>query len=135
MRNRFAHNVKYLGGDLWTFFEAQTADKRAEILNKMLRRDGKDKMKATDDMKGFRPLFTLTVYLAAITALRTIANHGNAAAAALEAEKWKGWSLEKLYSGGQPDEWWHAGSGPVGTTDTPLVLKEAAKAAEAPGKK
>lgn len=130
MRNRFAHNVKYLGSTLWSFFEAQTNDRKAEMLNKLLRRDGKDKIKAADEMKGFKPLFTTTVSLAVITALRTIATHGNAAVAKLEEEKWKNWTLSQMYTGDKGDDWWHAGSSPVNTADTPLVLKEAAKAAE-----
>ena len=131
MRNRFAHNVKYLGSSLWTFFEAQNNDKKAEMLNKLLRRDGKEKIKATDEMKGFKPLFTTTVCLAVITALRAIATHGNAAVAKLEEEKWKNWTLSQMYSGDKGDDWWHVGSSPVNdTTDTPLVMKMAAKAAE-----
>lgn len=128
MRNRFAHNVKYIGSDLWSFFDVQSPDKKAELLNKMLRFDGKEKIKATDDMKGYKGLFGTMFYSSAINAMRAIATHGNAAEIALDAEKWKGWTLSKLYSGEQLDEWWHAGSSPVGGTDTPLVLKEAAKA-------
>ena len=129
MRNRFAHNVKYLGSTLWSFFDTQSDDRKAEILNKLLRRDGKEKVKATDKMTGYKLLFTTTVCIAVINALRAIATHGNAAVAKLEDDKWKNWTLTQMYSGDTGDAWWQSGSGPVGA-DTPLVLKEAAKAAE-----
>ena len=130
MRNRFAHNVKFLGSDLWTFFDAQADDKKAELINKMLKRDGKDRMKAADDFNGFKPLLQVTVYNAVITALRAIAAHGNEAESAAEQEKWEKWRQADMYAGnGGGNEWWHAGSGPV-VSDTPLVLKMAAAAAK-----
>jgi hypothetical protein len=128
MRNRFAHNVKYLGSTLWSFFDEQTDDRKAVVLNKLLRREGKDKIKATDKMSGYKLLFATTVQWSVISSLRTIANHGNAAVAKLEEEQWKNWSIKQLFASENGEAWWQSGSSPVGA-DTPLVLKEAAKAA------
>ena len=89
VRNAFAHRVENIDGSLEAFFDKCSPDKKVELIVKMLQRKGKEKPKATDDLKGFNRVFKLMIALAALNPLKSIAYYGlEAVKRADEEKKW-----------------------------------------------
>lgn len=130
VRNSFAHRVENLGGSLEAFFHSRTQEQKIDLITKLVQLEGQDKPKRDDDMSGHGQFFKTQLFACAMRPLQSIANFGLDVDKKAEEERLKNMILSDLFRGDVgADGWWNAGSSPVNSADTPLVMRAAAKPA------